>query len=89
MKFGVILDVAPCSRVEVDRRFRGAYCLYHQGDESRINRNFPEILVVVESDLLKFSLCLEFSYVSLQVTMENTARKRKHLLWFPYECTET
>jgi hypothetical protein len=22
-------DVAPCSHVEVDRRFRGAYCLYH------------------------------------------------------------
>jgi hypothetical protein len=25
-------DVAPCSHVEVDRRFRGAYCLHHQGD---------------------------------------------------------
>jgi hypothetical protein len=27
-------DIAPCSLVEVDRRFRGAYCLHHEGDES-------------------------------------------------------
>jgi hypothetical protein len=26
-------DIAPCSLVEVDRRFRGAYCLHHQDDE--------------------------------------------------------
>jgi hypothetical protein len=25
-------DVAPCSLVDIDRHFRGAYCLYHQGD---------------------------------------------------------
>jgi hypothetical protein len=31
MKFRVFLDVAPCSNVEVDRRFRGAYCLHYQG----------------------------------------------------------
>jgi hypothetical protein len=24
--------VAPCSLVEVDGRFRGEYCLHHQGD---------------------------------------------------------
>jgi hypothetical protein len=33
MKFSVFWDVAPCSEVDVDRRFRGAYCLHHQGDE--------------------------------------------------------
>jgi hypothetical protein len=33
MKFRVFWDVAPCSHVEVDRRFRGAYCLHHQGDK--------------------------------------------------------
>jgi hypothetical protein len=26
-------DVAPCSLVEVDRRFKGAHCLHHQGDD--------------------------------------------------------
>jgi hypothetical protein len=36
MKFRVFLDVLPCSRVGVDRRFRGAYCLHHQGDESAL-----------------------------------------------------
>jgi hypothetical protein len=25
--------VAPCCLVEVYRRFRGTFCLYHQGDE--------------------------------------------------------
>jgi uncharacterized membrane protein (DUF485 family) len=33
MKFRVFWDVALCSHVEVDRRFKGAYCLHHQGDE--------------------------------------------------------
>jgi hypothetical protein len=33
----VFWDVAPCSHVEVDRRFRGAYCLHHQGDSSRLH----------------------------------------------------
>jgi len=31
MKFRVFWDVAPCSHVEVDQRFRGAYCLHGQG----------------------------------------------------------
>jgi hypothetical protein len=30
MKITVFWDVAPCSLVEVDRRFRGAYFLHHQ-----------------------------------------------------------
>jgi hypothetical protein len=29
MKFRVFSDVAPCSHVKVDRRFRGAYFLHH------------------------------------------------------------
>jgi hypothetical protein len=34
VKFGVFWDVAPCSLVGVDRRFRGVYCLHHQADDS-------------------------------------------------------
>jgi hypothetical protein len=34
VKISIFWDVAPCSIVEVDRRFRGAYCLHHQGDEA-------------------------------------------------------
>jgi hypothetical protein len=30
LKITVFWDVAPCSLVEVCRRFRGAYCLHHQ-----------------------------------------------------------
>jgi hypothetical protein len=33
MKVAVIWVVAPCSVVETDRRFRGSYCLYHQGPD--------------------------------------------------------
>jgi hypothetical protein len=33
IKFSVFWDVLPFSQVDVDRRFRGAYCLHHQGDE--------------------------------------------------------
>jgi hypothetical protein len=32
MKMGIFLDVAPCSLVDTNRRFRGAYCFHHQGD---------------------------------------------------------
>jgi hypothetical protein len=30
MKMKAFRDIAPCSHVEVDRRFRGAYSLHHQ-----------------------------------------------------------
>jgi hypothetical protein len=32
----VFWDVASCSLVEVYRRFRGAFCLHHQGDDLKI-----------------------------------------------------
>jgi hypothetical protein len=32
-KMAVFWVVAPCSLVEVYRRFRGPCCLHHQGDE--------------------------------------------------------
>jgi hypothetical protein len=33
MKMTVFWDVAPCSVIEVYRRFGGAYCFHYQGDE--------------------------------------------------------
>jgi hypothetical protein len=33
MKMTEFWDTAPRILVEVDRRFRGAYCFYYQGDE--------------------------------------------------------
>jgi hypothetical protein len=32
----VFWHVVPCSLVEIDRRFRGAYCLHHQGDDGYV-----------------------------------------------------
>jgi hypothetical protein len=33
MKMTTFWDIAPCSLVEVDRRFRGAYCLHYRPDD--------------------------------------------------------
>jgi hypothetical protein len=33
MKLRVFWDVAPCNHVEVDRLFRGVYCLRHRPDD--------------------------------------------------------
>jgi len=33
MNMTAFCNIAPCSLVEVDRRFRGYYCLHHQGDD--------------------------------------------------------
>jgi hypothetical protein len=35
-------DMAPCSLVEVDRRFRGVYCLHYQGHFPEAIRHIPE-----------------------------------------------
>jgi hypothetical protein len=35
MKMAVFWVVAPCRLIRVYRRFRGLYCLHHQGDETR------------------------------------------------------
>jgi hypothetical protein len=34
MKMAIIWDVAPCSLVDIDLCFGGAYCLHHQGSDS-------------------------------------------------------
>jgi hypothetical protein len=34
MKMAVFWNAAGCGLVSTDRRFRGAYCLHHHGDES-------------------------------------------------------
>jgi hypothetical protein len=36
MKFTVFWDVMPCSEVDIDRRFRGAYFLMISGDEYKL-----------------------------------------------------
>jgi hypothetical protein len=43
MKFKVFWNVPPCSLVTVDRRYRGAYCLHHQDDESWCMRQYAPL----------------------------------------------
>jgi hypothetical protein len=38
MKIAIFWDVAPCSLVDADRRFRGTYSLHYQGDENLIKQ---------------------------------------------------
>jgi hypothetical protein len=42
MKMIVFWDTAPCSLVEIDRRFRDAYCLHHRPDDEG-NKHLYEI----------------------------------------------
>jgi hypothetical protein len=65
MNMTVFWDVAPCSLVEIDRRFRGAYCLYHQGrveavstSETSVNLYKATRRNILERRLLKvFHFC--------------------------------
>jgi hypothetical protein len=49
MKMLAFWDVAPCSLVVVDRLFRGAYCLHHQGGafNETAQRNIPEATIFI------------------------------------------
>jgi hypothetical protein len=65
MNTTVFWDVAPCSLVEMDRRFRGAHCLHHQGIPNfykTTRRNIPE-----DSHLLGGSIALLHVDTHLQV----------------------
>jgi hypothetical protein len=41
----VFWDVAPCSLVEINRCFRGVYCLHHQGSDGRNWPSFQRYLL--------------------------------------------
>jgi hypothetical protein len=47
--------MAPHNLVDVDRRFRGAYCLHHQGD---IIVSYPDIALMMEKYVLLNGLLL-------------------------------
>jgi hypothetical protein len=60
VKITVIWDFVSCSLVEVDRRFRGAYCLHHHGAASQKTVIFINSLV--------FSSCRAFANFDVSVT---------------------
>jgi hypothetical protein len=54
MKMAAFWVVAPCRLVRVYRRFRGMYCLHHQGRRQPSSGSycyFPEMNVVLQSKL--------------------------------------
>jgi hypothetical protein len=42
MKIIAFWDIVPCGLVAVDRRFRGAYCLHHQGGDGGDDNHRPD-----------------------------------------------
>jgi hypothetical protein len=59
--------VALCSLVEVYRRFRGAFCLHHQGDKLL----FPDVIIILEKPLYGIPLS-RFCFVIVFILAENT-----------------
>jgi hypothetical protein len=72
LKFRVFWDVAPCSHVEVDRRFRGAYCLHHQG-------NFTKTLKFMN----RFNYSLHIQPIKMWI-MQCIIHTRKNWLHFSF-----
>jgi hypothetical protein len=68
MKVTFFWDIAPCSLVEVDRRFRGAYCLHKQREKRLLIRVPPDCFPSMTS-LLHESGCNENPVFILLVTV--------------------
>jgi hypothetical protein len=68
MKCRVFWDVATCSRVEVDRRFRGAYCRHHYRHDDLINlSDFIFLIKLNGMSLVTHVRCVQ---VDLSLTLE-------------------
>jgi hypothetical protein len=60
MKFRVFWDIAPCSHVEVDQNFRGAYCLVMEAvhtSETSVNFNMTMQRYIPEDSKLQQIVC--------------------------------
>jgi hypothetical protein len=53
MKMAVFCDVALCTVVEIDRRFRGAYCLLHQSRRENLKYELANMVRVTEENRLR------------------------------------
>jgi hypothetical protein len=69
MTMAVFWVVAPCSLVDVYRRFRGVYCLHHQGDYSTQQpRRKPSLRDELH---VKFGHVLSWLY--MRITVKNNS----------------
>jgi hypothetical protein len=64
MNMAVCWDAARCSPVHTDRRFRRAYCLYHQNDETLTVRMLKAVNISETSASI---------YQTTRATSQNTA----------------
>jgi hypothetical protein len=63
MKKRAFWDIAPCSLVGTDRRFRGAYYLHHEGDGG----NTLQDVISQKAHILRLS---SFEYNTLTILLE-------------------
>jgi hypothetical protein len=54
MKMAVLWDIAPCSLVDTDRRFRGVYC-FLRPDDGLMWEMMPLPLVIITVAITQFS----------------------------------
>jgi hypothetical protein len=64
IKFTVFRDVPPCSHIQVDRRFRGAYCLHHQG-----NFIIYSVLIFVTNSVITYLILYIFNIYYIYVIL--------------------
>jgi hypothetical protein len=80
MKMAVFWDVATCNLVEIDRRFRDAYCLHYQGAGIAVStsetcmyfyqttgRNIPEDSYIHFNSYLSLIYLLQFVFFFFQL----------------------
>jgi hypothetical protein len=75
-KNGVFWDVTPCGSCK-NRRFRGTYCLHHQGDKNRWTRNVLRLFTanIVPSSHILVTLMLEVLSSSETSALTRAARR--------------
>jgi hypothetical protein len=79
MKFRVFWDVAPCSQVDIDRRFRVAYFLYHQGHLGNL-RQPQRDNTALHPRRLNFTECNTF-VIALTCCFTSLLQNMKLLRW--------
>jgi hypothetical protein len=72
MKMAVFCNVASCSLVDTERRFRSAYCLHHQGDEPFTG---PHGATSQETAIFRTAGCLLLTLLTVLENAEEKYRK--------------
>jgi hypothetical protein len=83
MKMKALCDMAPCSLVEVDRRFRGAYCLHYHPHYHGCNWFIMRQNVLTRAQTLRIYKVMEF--VSFQV-LTAASMKFRIVFWDVLPC---